>query len=239
MSNMNFDQMVDRQETATPARRGLELRKRPEVFVVGGLPTVSLLPRELKAAARDKSIRRGLIGLVVVAVVIAGGATAGATALSGAAQSKLDAANAQTQTLVGQLAKFRDVQVLQQGVNLGKAAVTVGTSTNVDWQAQIDSIEADMPSGYTVTSILADSASPIAAYAEGLTPIEQPRAASVSMTVTSSSITELPIWLRKLRSIPAYADASASVSSGSGAAYTVNLTIHLSSKALVNAKGVK
>lgn len=235
---MNFDEMVQSTETpAPPARRTLELRKRHDV-VVGGHPTVSLLPRELRAAARDKSVRRLLVAGVVIALVFAGGCTAGATALSAASQSQLDAANADSQSLFAQLGKFKDVQSLQQQIAVGDAAVKVGGSTEIDWQAQIDAIEQNMPSTYEVSTITADSASAIQDYPQGTTPLEQPRAASVTMTLDAPTVTELPIWLRKLRAIPAYADATAAVSSGNDAGYQVQLKIHLSPKALVNAKKV-
>lgn len=234
MSDVNFDQRVESQEKAAPAKRGFDLRKRPEVFV-GGLPTVSLLPRELKSAARSRTIQRALIAGVVVAVVVAGGATAGAAALAGAAQARLDASNATTQQLVKQLAKFRDVQTLQQQIADGKAAVQVGSSTEIDWQAHIDAIEALMPSEWTVTSIMADSVSPVTAYQQGSSPLERPRAATMQMAITTNDISEVGPWLRKVRDVAAYADATASVMSDQNAGYAVQLTLHLSPKSLISA----
>jgi hypothetical protein len=233
---MKFDELVEKQETAAPAKRGLslELRKRPE-FIVGGLPTVSLLPRELKAAARGRSLRRMFIGGVVVAIIVAGGATAAATALAGSAQARLDASNATTQGLVAQLGKFRDVQALQQSILLGTAAVQVASSTEIDWQAQIDAIEGDMPSGWAVTGIQADSASPITDYAQGTSPLDQPRAASMQMSITTNDITTVGPWLHKLRTITAYADATAAIISDESSGYTIQLTLHLSPKALISA----
>jgi len=231
---MSLEQAVHGPDVKASGRRGLELRKQP-VILVGGLPTVSLLPSELRDAARGKTIRRALIGGVAVAVLVMGGLTAGATALSGMAQARLDSANAETQTLIGQLGKFRDVQALQQSIALGDAAVKVGTSTEVDWQAQLDAIEADMPVGYAVTAVQADAATPVLDYPQGSTPLDQPRAASITISVATSDITTLPPWLRKLRSVPAYADASATMTSDEVGGYTVQIVLHLSSKALVNA----
>jgi hypothetical protein len=235
---MNFDEMVEQTAPAAPARRGLERRKRPD-FVIAGVPTVSLLPREFRAAARDKSIRRAFVAGVIVALVLAGGATAGSAALTTAAQARLDAANARTQTLIGRLAKFNDVQTLQRGIALGSAATAVGSSTELDWQAQIEAIEQNMPADYAVTAITADSASAIAGYPQGSSPLEQPRAASLALTVKAPTVTELPIWLRKLRSITAYADATATVATGDGNGYSVLLTVHLSPKALIDQKAAK
>jgi hypothetical protein len=231
---MSLDQVVQNTDVKAPGRRGLELRK-PPVIVVGGLPTVSLLPGELRDAARGRTVRRALIAGVAVAVIVMGGLTAGATALSGMAQTRLDAANANTQTLINQLGKFRDVQALQQNIVLGNAAVKVGASTEIDWQAQLDAVQAEMPAGYTITGVQADSASAVLDYPQGTGPLDQPRAASLLITVATSDITRLPPWLRKLRSIPAYADMTASVNAEDDNAYVVQLVLHLSPKALTSA----
>jgi Tfp pilus assembly protein PilN len=230
---MNLDEMVRDPAATAPARRGLEFRKRPDI-VVGGLPTVSLLPSELRNAAREKSVRRALVAAVVVALVVVGGATAGAAAVSGAAQSRLDLANAETQTLLGQLGKFRDVQALQQDILLGKAAVKVGSSTEIDWQQQLEAIEADMPGDFTITSVQADGATPTLDYPQGTSPLDRPRAASMTLGVTAPDASLLPRWLRKLRSLPAYADATASVTSDGASGYIVQVVLHLSPKALIS-----
>ena len=235
---MNLDEMVLSKESPAQTKRGLELRRRPQIHV-GGLPTVSLLPREIRAAARDRTIRRALVGAVVVALVVAGGSTAAAAALASAAQTRLNAENSRSQTLLTQLATFADVQALQRSIAVGKAGVAVGSSTEIDWQAQFEAIEGDMPAGFAVTSITADSASAIAIYQQGTTPLELPRAATVTLNVAAPTITQLPIWLRKLRSIPAYADATASVASNDTEGYSIVLTIHLSPKALITAKAAK
>lgn len=230
---MSAEETLQTQEAAPIQRRGRELRRRPEVFV-GGLPTVSLLPSEFRDAARGRSIRRAFVGGVLAAVLIAGAATAGAVSLAAGAQSRVDSATTDAQALSAQVAKFKDVQTLQQSIAVGDAAVKVGSSTEIDWQAQIQAIEAEMPSGYRVTGISGDSASAVEAYQQGSSPLELPRAASVQLTVTTSNITTLPPWLRKLRSIPAYADATASVTADEPGSYTVLLAIHLSPKALVH-----
>ncbi|GAA2751389.1 hypothetical protein [Amnibacterium kyonggiense] len=234
MSDTNLDQLVEPSPKPARAKRGLEIRRTPE-FVAGGLPTVSLLPRELKAAARSRSIQRAFAAGVVVAVILAGGATAGAMAIASAAQSRLDASNAASQQLLSQLSRFQDVQMLQQSIRLGEAAVMVGSSTEIDWQAQIDAVEALMPSGWTVTSIQGDSASPVLDYSQGTSPLDVPSVASVQMAITTSDISSVGPWLRKLRGIPAYGDATASVISDDTTGYTIQLTLHLTPKALVNA----
>jgi hypothetical protein len=232
---MNAEQTEQTDVVVTPAKHGRE-RRLPAVSAVGGLPTVSLLPRELRAAARERVLRRVFLGGVLVAVVVAGLATAGASAISGAAQTRLDAANARTQTLVAQLGRFRDVQLLQQDIAVGNAAVEVASSTEIDWQQQLAIITAEMPADFVITSLQTDSASVYADFGQGSTPLDKPRAATIQMSLTATDVSVLPRWLYRLRSTPAYANATASVSAGDESEYTVLVTIDLSAAALVNAK---
>ena len=54
------------------------------------------------------------------------------------------------------------------------------------------------------------------------------------ITTTTPSILELPVWLRKLRSIPSYADVTPAVTAGQdGAGFSVLLTVHLNQKAFI------
>lgn len=197
------------------------------------MPQVSLLPTEIRSAARGRTTRIALAGAVVVALVAVMGATALATVGASDAQLRLDGANARTGVLSSQVGKFTDVQRLQKTLALGKAAAAVGASTEVDWTKQMADIERDMPDGYRVESITADSATPFEDYQQGNTPLELPRAATVQLVASTPTITDLPEWLRRLRTIPAYADATASVQDSETDGYSVALTVHLSPKAEV------
>ncbi|MGT2425930.1 hypothetical protein [Amnibacterium kyonggiense] len=135
--------------------------------LVGGLPQVSLLPGEVRTAGAIAAHRRVLIGVVVVVALVAGGAVALAQQAAAGAQGRLAMAEAQTAAVDGRIAKFKDVQALETRITEGKAAVRVGSSTMIDWQAQVDAIEAAMPSNYTVTAIGANGATPLAAYPQG------------------------------------------------------------------------
>ncbi|MFD1721174.1 hypothetical protein [Amnibacterium endophyticum] len=221
-------------ETAARVVKG-ERRREP---AVGGLPRVSLLPPEIRDAARVTVVRRVLIGSVAASVgaVLAGVLLAGAVA--GASNDRLTAANDRTQGLAAQIAKFSDVARLDQQIAVGTAAAAVGSSTQIDWRAQYDAITADMPFGYSVESMTADSATVTTPYGQGDSPLERPRVATVVLSVDAPNTAQLPGWLRELRSIPAYADATASWADGSsssgGSGVNITLTVHLDERALVN-----
>lgn len=202
------------------------------------VPQVSLLPTEIRGAGRAQRTR-GLLAVGVVAaalltaaaVTVASGVSADATARSTAATSRLSAASAQ-------LAKFKDVQALQQRIAAGDAAVRVGGATAIDWQRYLGLLTADMPTGFTVTTVQTDAATSAGDYTQGATPLDRPRAATVVLTTATPSIVELPVWLRKLKSVPAYADATPNVST-SESGYTVQVTIHLTTAAYATPLGGK
>jgi hypothetical protein len=123
------------------------------------------------------------------------------------------------------------VQQLQGQLALGKAAVRVGSSTAIDWDPEIDKIWSTMPDGFSITAISTDAASPVTDYPQGGTPLDAPRAATVTITAKTSSLDQLPKWISAVTALPEVADASPSVNTGDSAKYTVVLTTHLTTKA--------
>lgn len=202
--------------------------------LVGGTPQVSLLPAEVREAGAVAKHRRMLIAVVVVAAVVAVVAVFAAQNVASAAQMRLDTANRQSAVLVAESGRFNDLRRLEATIALGKAGIAVGSSTLIDWERQIEFIEASMPSGYTVTALSANGATPFAPYAQATDLLEPRRAATVTMTVTSPAMShQFSVWLRKLRSIPAYADASANtLLDQSSGVTTISLVVHLTAKAI-------
>lgn len=221
-----------RQPVGLPA--GLSRPGRDVRVAVAGTPQVSLLPAEVREAGAVAAHRRKLIAVVVLAAVVAAGAVALAQSVEAADQARLADANRQAQMLTGQLAKFDDVRALQSQIAVGKAGVKVGSSTLIDWQQQVDQIEASMPAGYEVTGLTANGATPLAVYPQSDNLLEPRRAATITVEATSPTAgDEFSSWLSKLRDVPAYADASADVTFDSGTGlYTIDLTVHLTGKAI-------
>ncbi|MCU1474305.1 hypothetical protein [Amnibacterium sp.] len=203
-------------------------RQRP---IVGTFAQVSLLPREMLQADHRRAVRRRLVaGVVLTAVVVAAG-IAGSAALAVGATASLAVQNAQAAQLTQQLTKYQAVQQLQGKLALGKAAVRVGSSTAVDWDTEIDRIKSKIPAGYKITAISTDAASPVTDYAQGGTPLDAPRAATVTITAKTSSLSQLPTWISAVTALPEVADASPSVNTADSSKYTVVLTTHLTTKA--------
>lgn len=228
-----------------PGRLSVLTRLRPPVEVkrtahvgIGGAPRVSLLPGEIRDAGANARHRRVLVGLVAASAIVAAALIVAASGANTDAQRRLAVANTQTQGLTTQIAKFSDVRALQQRIALGNAGVKVGGSTIIDWEQQIRDIEAEMPSGYTVTAISAAGATPLTDYPQGTTALEPRRAATIMLTVTTPSVgSEYSVWLRKIAGITAYADANATIASAGEGGNTISLTVHLNPKAIIGTKG--
>jgi hypothetical protein len=215
-------------EAEATAKAKAAPRQRP---VVGAYAQVSLLPRELLLSDRRRLVRRRLIAGVVVTAVVVGAGVAGSAFLAVGAAADLAAQTGQQAQLAQQMQKYGAVQQLDAALALDKAAIRVGSSTAIDWDPQIDRIRRDIPAGFSIAAISTDSATPIADYAQGSTPLDAPRAASVTITAKTGSIDDLPQWIQAVTALPEVADASPAVSSGDGGKYTVVLTVHLTDKA--------
>lgn len=229
---------------ATTGRTGVlpRLRRPTEArrsSIVGRPPQVSLLPPDMRDAGAVARHRRRLVALVVVAAVVGGAAVAGADSVQSTAERRLAAASQQGVALTAQVGKFAPIRALQTHIALAQAGVKVGGSTTIDWKTQIDAIQALMPAGYSVTAIEASGATPIGAYQQASNLLEPRRAATVTMTVMTPSIgNEYENWLRDLRTIRAYADASATYTTGD-VGTTIVLTVHLTAAAITAAKATE
>lgn len=223
---------TERESVLTRLQRPVGAPRGPKPGI-GGVPQVSLLPAEVRLAGSAAHHRRRLVVAVVVALVIAGGGVAAASNVEQGAQGRLDQATAQAAILHTQLAKFDDVRALQQKIARGEAAVKVGGATTIDWDQQIHDIEAGKPAGYTVTAIDASGASPVVDYPQGVTIVEQRRAATVVMTLHTGTVgDEFSEWLRQLRSLAVCADVSGTTSVDTTNVTTVTVTVHLRPKAI-------
>ncbi len=152
-------------EAEATAKAKAAPRQRP---VVGAYAQVSLLPREmLLKVDRRACVRRSLIaGVIVTAVVVAGG-----VAGSAVTRRRLPLPASPQQNAAGEAARPADrastraVQELQAPLALDKAAARVGSSTAINWDpADRPHRRRHMPAGYDVTAITTDSASPIQDY---------------------------------------------------------------------------
>lgn len=236
-------------ESAAPKRQGFALRKSGKgtggedlqevpntgaraIVLIGAEPRVDLLPPEVRASRKRDALARKLVVFLVVVVVVAIAAVAGATFLALQSQQALAAEQAKTQSLLVQQQKYAAVKDLQTQIQLTQAGQQIGASTEIDWNAFLSKVKATIPANVTLTGVTIDGATPLAAYAQSAIPLQAQRVATVTLTVTSKSLPDLPLWLSALAKLPGVADtAPGGVTLANAGEYNATATVHLNESA--------
>ncbi|MBI3430402.1 MAG: hypothetical protein HY050_10220 [Actinobacteria bacterium] len=163
------------------------------------------------------------------------GLTALVRAQAQQAQRNLVIEEANTKFLVAEQQKYGEVAKAQQEIATIQAAQQVGTSTEINWQEYLTSVQATLPSNVTIQTINIDSATPFAPYTQATAPLQGSRIATLSFTALSPTLPKVPVWLIALTSLPGYSDASpGSVTRTEAGAYSVSITMHINQAAFTN-----
>jgi Tfp pilus assembly protein PilN len=204
-------------------------------LIVGGPAQANLLPPEVGFAARGRVVRRAAIALVVLSVLLVVVASVGVSVLAAVEQGRLAEANARTDQLVQQQAKFSEVQRVKSLLATAEAAEQVGTSTEIDWKAYLVDIQNSLPSGTLVTNVSAETATPIADFVQPSVPLQGDRIGELRFTATSTSLPNVEAWLNSLAKLTGYVDAApGSVGLNTRTElYEVTITMHINREALL------
>jgi Tfp pilus assembly protein PilN len=211
-------------------RSGKETR-----LVLGGVPRVDLLPPEVGLAAKARVLHRSL-SLVVVAAMVVVGMGYGAASLHAAnSNAQLATATARTQSLLAQQQKYIEVRKVTSDVKLATAARQVGSSTEIDWKAYLQSIALSLPAGTAIVTFDATSGSPLAEFAQPTVPLQGERIAELKFEATSESLPDVQSWLNSLAKLTGFVDAApGSVTLSDDGTYKAGITMHVNEKALAN-----
>ncbi len=210
-------------------------RAENQTLLIGGESRVDLLPPEVRQGRKAKVVHRRLGFVVFLILILMVGVTALVRAQAQQAQVDLSIAQANTQSLLLQQRKYIEVRKIQQEVDLIQAAEQVGTSTEINWEQYLTSVQATLPLNVTLDTINIDSATPFASYTQATAPLQGARIATLSFTAKSSTLPQVPTWLNALATLPGYADASpGSVTRDSTGAYSVNITMHINQAVFTN-----
>ena len=201
-------------------------------LIIGGEPRADLLPPEVKAGLRGKALQRGLLVAVVAVVVLVAGVVGVATWQAMQGQASLLAAQSRTAELLTEQSQYLEVRQVQDAVATTIAAQQVGGSTEIDWKDYLQRVRAVLPSNVGIDSVTIDAATPLAPYGQATAPLQDVRVATLTLLVTSPTLPGVPDWLRGLRELPGYADASPSaITLTETGAYQVSVTLHINDEA--------
>ena len=204
-------------------------------LVIGGPARANLLPPEVGLAAEGRAMRRKAIALIVVAILIAVAAYAGATVVTIASQVQLAAANDRTAELMKEQSKYVVVQQVTAMLDAAAAAQRVGTSTEIDWKKYLDEIQASLPAGTLVTNFRAETSTPLLEFVQPTVPLQGSRMGELSFTATSQALPDVESWLIALSKLPGYVDASPGTITldEKEGIYLVSITMHINKDALL------
>lgn len=211
------------------------LKKKKSELLIGGESRVDFLPAEVRLKRRGKVVGRRLSFSIFLIILLMIGCTALVRAQALQAHRNLAIEEANTRYLIAEQEKYGEVAKAQNEVATIQAAQQVGTSTEIDWQSYLTSVQATLPSNVTIETINIDSATPFTPYTQATAPLQGSRIATLSFTALSPTLPKVPTWLIALTSLPGYSDASpGSVTRIESGAYSVNITMHINQDAFTH-----
>ena len=199
---------------------------------LGGAPRVDLLPPEVHAGKRARSLQRGLRLGIFAVVALAVAATGGAWFLASVAHGSLVSAQARTAGLLALQAEFAEVRDVKTNVAVAQAAQQVGVSTEIDWKSYILQLQATLPAGVTINTVDSSSASPITDFAQSVVPLEGGRIGTLTFSASSPTLPSIPTWLNGISTMTGFVDAVPnSVNLEVDGTYSASITMHINSNA--------
>lgn len=123
------------------------------VTTLAMLPRVNLLPPEIAAAQRLRTVQAGLGVGVLAAIVVVGGLFVAATSQEHSAQSNLDTAKAKGTALQAEQAKYADVPKVYAEVEARKAQLTQAMGQEIRWSYFLNDLSLRTPAKVWLTNI--------------------------------------------------------------------------------------
>ncbi|MEA2484669.1 MAG: type pilus assembly protein PilN [Thermoleophilaceae bacterium] len=111
------------------------------------LPRINLLPQEINEANTARKAKAGLGAVIVAAALGTGYLYMSASSSAVDAQTKLDAAAAQTRTLQQQVAQHNTVAPVKAELAARSALISGAMANNVPWAFYLADVQLDLPRG--------------------------------------------------------------------------------------------
>jgi Tfp pilus assembly protein PilN len=208
--------------------------QRTSELEVGGPPRAMLLPPEIAQEAKAKTQRRGLIGVVLLVLVLVGGAYVGATLLTQKAQSDLLAAQNETATLLAEQTQYSEVQIAQSKADGIRADQLTVTTAEIDWKSYLQDLQDTLPPDASIESIAIVSSTPLTPVTAPASPLDQVSIAQITLTATTKDVPDIVEWINSFATLPGYAGATPTNVTSTEGGYQASFAINVNSGALAN-----
>jgi|GEM_PF-3507745 hypothetical protein len=201
-------------------------------LVVGGPPRADLLPPEVKSELKSKSQRRGLIAIVVVAIILVFAGYAGASTLAVAAQLQLSTTNNRTAELLSEQGSYSEVNEVLGQVAIGDAAILATTSTEIEWGNNIVNALTRLPAGVYLESVVIKAASPMTPMVQATVPLQPSRMAEITYVFLSPNVVTTADLIDTFPQTLGFSSVRMDSSTFENGLYTTTVRLHLDERAL-------
>ncbi len=210
-------------------------RSKSQLIETGEYPRIDLLPPEIRNKRKARRIGRriGYGTLLLTMVMFGEAAYVRAQAIQAGKNLRIE--QRMTQSLLLQQNQYREVQIVQEKIDLIQAAQRVGSSTEIKWETFLKAVQSTLPPNVKIDSFNIDSETPFSSYSQANTPLQGQRIATLNFTATSSTLPRVPDWLTSLSTLPGYSDASpGSLTRNDSGSYSLNINMHINRAAFTN-----
>jgi uncharacterized membrane protein YeiB len=168
------------------------------IILLGGPPRVHLLPPEIEGQRKVRAFRRSALAVLAASVLVVIVAIGAVSLLLAASLAQQASEQAQGLQLASQIKKYSAVTGVQTQVDNITTAQPVAVKGEILWEPYIASIQATLPAGVSITSIIAKlDPAPAAGDAAKTNPLNGDHVATVSVTAIGPQA-QLTTWLTQL-----------------------------------------
>jgi hypothetical protein len=212
----------------------LSARSADQKLVFGAPARADLLPLEIKTEVKLRAQRRGLVGLLAAAVVLAIAGVVVATVYAGGVERELEASNARTQELLLEQSKYVIASQMLAQIELDKSVLVSGTSTEIAWPEFFAEVSSTLPAEATITGFTITGTTPLLPLAAPTDALESDRLAEISLQISTSNVESVADMLDGFATVTGFADATPGTITLAEGVYDITIKMHIGAEALSN-----
>ncbi len=215
--------------------RGVNDRKQKTIGATR-LPQVNLLPSEISDARSLKRLQGVLAAVLVLVLVVIGGATLVASRSVTTAQERVDAENRETTRLQTEQRKYAEVPVILKQYSDTSSALFRASVGEILWVPVIGTVSATLPKGVEVRKLVVESWTPTDGAPAPADPAQAAVMARLAFELASETRPEVSELLSGLEGVPGFTDARVSsidtVGTGEDATYSSIVSVSINAGGL-------
>jgi Tfp pilus assembly protein PilN len=165
------------------------------------VPRVDLMPPEITAARRLRTVQRGLAAGAVGVVALVGAGYAVSAQEAATARAELEAVQLRTAALQAEANQYAEAPAVLRQVEQAETAREQAMAADVLWYGYLNDLTLALPDGVWLTSLTATAAAPEPTAATGTNPFAGPRIGTVEVSARSLDHPDVATWLDALGAI--------------------------------------